>query len=67
MSNQIANLYNTVPASVAATRDTLGERLRKVRETASLLYNRMMRNIEYGQEGWKGNIEKETRQEEEGP
>ena len=48
MRNQIANLYNTVSAPVATTRDVLAERLQSVRETASLLYNRMMDNIGYG-------------------
>ena len=44
--NQIANLYNAVLALVAARRDALAERLQNVRETASLLYNRVMDNIE---------------------
>ena len=45
MRNQLAKLYNAVPAPVAATRDALTERLQSVRETASLLYNKMMDNI----------------------
>ena len=48
MRNQLAKLCNAVSASVAATRDALTERLQSVRETASLLYNRMIENMEYG-------------------
>ena len=48
MRNQIANLYNALSAPIAATRDTLAERLHSVRETASSLYNRMMDNNEHG-------------------
>ena len=36
-------------APVAATRDALAERLQSVRDSASLLYNRMMENMGYGQ------------------
>ena len=43
MRNQLAKLYNAVSAPVAATCYALTERLQSVRETASLLYNRMMR------------------------
>ena len=35
MRNQLAKLYYTVSAPVAATRDALAERLQSVRETAS--------------------------------
>ena len=35
--NQLAKLYDAVSAPVAATRDTLTERLQSVCETASLL------------------------------
>ena len=45
MKNQINNLYNAVPAPVAATRDALSERLQSARDTASLLYNRTMHYI----------------------
>ena len=64
MRNQIAKLYNTVSAPVAATRDALAERLQSVRETASLLYNEMMDNIGYGRERLKNIVEKEARKEE---
>ena len=36
MRNQIANLYNFVPAPVAATQEELTKTLQSVRETASL-------------------------------
>ena len=65
LRNTISRLYNDVSAPVAATRDALAERLQSVRETASLLYNRMMDNIEYGWERLKDIVEKETREEEE--
>ena len=45
LRNTISKLYNAVSAPMAATRDTLAERLQGVRETASLLYNRMMENF----------------------
>ena len=48
MRNTTSKLYNSVSAPVAATRDALAERLQNVRETASLLYNRMIDNIKYG-------------------
>ena len=49
---------------MAATRDALAERLQGIRETASLLYNRMMENMEYGQERLKEIVEKEGKEEE---
>ena len=66
--NTITNLYNAVSAPVAATRDALTEILQSVRDTASLLYNRMMNNIGYGQETLKDILEntaEEEHQEEE--
>ena len=45
LRNTISKLYNTVSAPVAATRDALAERLQSVRDTTSLLYNRMMENM----------------------
>ena len=36
MRNQIVNLYNTVSASIATTRDALAERLQNIIETALL-------------------------------
>ena len=47
MRNQLTKLYNAVSAPVAVTRDALAGRLQSVRETASLLYNRMMENMGY--------------------
>ena len=65
LRNTISRLYNAVSAPAAATRDAFVERLQSVRETPSLLYNRMMDNIEYGWERLKDIVEKETREEEE--
>ena len=48
MRNQLTKLYNSVSAPVAATLDALTEILQSVRETASLLYNRMVEDIGYG-------------------
>ena len=62
MRNQIENLYNAESAPLAARRDALAERLQNVRESAFLLYNRMMDNIEYGRERLKDIVEKETRE-----
>ena len=63
MKNQINKLYNAVSAPVAASRDALSERLQSVRDTASLLYNRMMDNIRYGQNKLKNIVEKEAKKE----
>ena len=49
---------------MTATRDELAERLQSVRETASLLYNRMMENMGYGQERLKDIVEKEAEEEQ---
>ena len=64
LSNTISKLYIAVSAPMAATRDALAERLRSVRETASLLYNRMMENIGYGRERLKDIVEKEAEGEQ---
>ena len=66
MTNTISNLYNAVSAPAAATRDTLAERLQSVRETASLLYNKMIDNIGYGRERLKNIVEKEAKEEGKG-
>ena len=50
VTNTISKLYDAVSASIVVTRDALAERLTSVRETSSLLYNKMMGNIEYGRE-----------------
>ena len=65
MRNQIANLYLAVSAPVTATRDALAENVQSVRETASLLYNTMIDNMEYGEERLKDIVEKGAREEEE--
>ena len=65
LRNTISKLYNAVSAPVAATRDALAERLQSVRETTSLLYNRMMENMGYGQqERLRDIVEKEAEEEE---
>ena len=64
LRNKISKLYNPVSAPVAATRNALAERLQSVRETASLLYNRMMENMGYGRERLKDIVKKETEEEE---
>ena len=65
MKNQLTKLCNAVSAPVAATRDALAERLQRVRETASLLYNRMVENMGYGLERLKDIVEKEAEEEQE--
>ena len=45
------------------TKDCLAERRQSVRETSSLLYNRMTDNIEYGREILKFNGEKKQGKE----
>ena len=64
MRNHLAKLYNAVSVTAAATRDALAERLQSVRETASLLYNRVLENMKYGQQRLKDFVEKEAREEE---
>ena len=65
MKNQLTKLYNVVSVLVTATRDALAERLQGVCETTSLLYNRMMENMGYGQqERLKGIVEKEAVEEQ---
>ena len=49
---------------MAATGDALTKRLQRVRETASLLYNRMVENMEYGQETLKDIVEKGAEEEQ---
>ena len=61
MRNQLTKLYNAVSVYVAVTP---AERLQNVRDTASLLYNRMMENMGYGQERLKDIVEKEAEEEQ---
>ena len=49
---------------MTARRDELAERLQKIRGTASLLYNRMMENMGYGQERLKNIVKKEAEEEQ---
>ena len=60
----LLTIYNAVSAPVAAIREALTERLHSVRETASLLYNRMVDNMGYGQETLKDIAEKEAEEEQ---
>ena len=64
LRNTISKLQNAVSAPVATIRDALAEGLQGVRETATLLYKRMMENIGYGQDRLKDIMEKETEKEE---
>ena len=65
MRNTVSKLYNAVSAPVTATRDALAERLQSVRDITSLLYNKMMENMGYGQqERLKDIVEKEAAEEE---
>ena len=59
----VSKLYNAVSAPVTALRDALAERLQSVRDTAPLLYNRMMENMGYGRERLKDIVEKEAEEE----
>ena len=64
LRNTNSKLYNVVSTPVTATRDALAEKLQSVRDTASLLYNRMMENMGYGRERLKDIVEKEAEEEE---
>ena len=63
LRNTISKLYNVVATSVTATRDALAERLERIRKTASVLYKRMMENMEYGRQRLKDIVEKEAEEE----
>ena len=63
LRNTVSKLCKVESAPLAATRDALAEILQSVRETASLLYNRMMENMEYGQERLKDIVEKEAEEQ----
>ena len=65
LRNTFSKLCNAVSAPVAAIRDALAERLQSVRDTTSLLCNRMMENMGYGQqERLKDIVVKEAEEEE---
>ena len=64
MRNQVTKLYNAVSVPVTTTLDALAERLQDVRDTASLLYDRMMENMGYRQERLKDIVEKEAEEEQ---
>ena len=67
LRNTISKLYNAVLEPVAATRDALAERLQSVRETAFLLYNRLVQNMGYGKERLKDIVEKEAEEQQQKP
>ena len=67
LRNTFSKLYNAVSAPVAAIRDALAERLQSVRDTTSLLYNRMMENMGYGQQERLKDIVVKEEEEEEQP
>ena len=67
LRNTISKLHNIVSSHVAVTRDALAERLQSVRDTASLLYNRMVGNMGYGQERLKDIVEKEAEEQQQEP
>ena len=67
LRNTISKLYKAVSVPLAAARDAFTERLQSVRDTAFLLYNRMVENIEYGQERLKDIIEKEAEEQQQEP
>ena len=64
LRNTISKLYTAVSVPVAGTRDALAERHLSVRDSASLLYNRMMENMGYGQERLKDIVEKEAEEQQ---
>ena len=64
LRNTISKLYNAVLAPMAATRDAFAEWQPSLRDTASLLYHRMMENMGYGRERLKDIVEKEAEKEE---
>ena len=63
LRNTISKLFNAVSAPVTSTTDALPGRLQSVREAASLLYNRMVENMGYGQGKLKDIVEKEAEEE----
>lgn len=64
IKNQIENLYNPVSAPMAATPEGLAERLQRVRETPSLLYDTITGNIEHERETLKYIVDKEAKEQE---
>ena len=63
LRNTISKLYKAVSAPVTATRDALEKSLESILETASLLYNRVMENMEYGRQRLKEIVGKEAEEE----
>ena len=63
IKNQISKLYSTASAPVEAIQDALSERLKSVRDTASLLYNITMEKMGYGHDTLKNIVEKKAERE----
>ena len=63
LRNTISKLYKAVSAPVTATRDALEKSRESILETASLLYNRVMENMEYGRQRLKEIVGKEAEEE----
>ena len=59
--NAISKIYNAISAPVAATRDALTNRLKNVRDSITLLYNKTKEKIGYGQPTLYDEIEKEAK------
>ena len=64
MNNQLTKLYNAVSAPVAARRDPPPKMLQSIPETTSLLDNRMMKNMGYGQQERLKDIKEKEAEEE---
>ena len=64
LRNAISKLCNALSAPVTITRHAHAKRLQSIRDTASLLYNRMMENMGYRRKGLKDIVEKEAEEEE---
>ena len=64
LKNQISKLYSAISAPVTASRDAFAEHLQSVRDTASLLYNRTIYHIGYGQETLKNIVGNAVNEEE---
>ena len=58
------NLLEISKKPVYNKHDALTERLQSVHETTSLLYDRMMENVEYGRQRLKDIVEKEAEEEQ---
>ena len=60
LRNRISKLCNNASAPITATKYAIAERLQRVGETTSLLYNRVMDNIEHRRERMKDILKKQA-------